>query len=320
MHVNIWMVGIGLAAFFGAAEPVFAWEPVTHAGLAASVLNHLALLPAAVAAILARHTVAYLYGNVAADVVFAKRLSRVKQFCHHWSTGFALLDSAQEDHGRAFAYGYLSHLAADTVAHGKFVPRQIVVCGCSVNFGHFYWELRAGALEEDATSRLLEDVLRCDHTADHRALADHIKGTFLAYDLNRRVFQGMSTIASHRTFRRGVAAWGHYSRWHLSPELVASYRSECIDRIHAILAEGSRSALVREDPNGTSALMHLRVRRREIRRRKRRGLCNRTRLHEASAALAPTPDYASTRFTADLRQMLPAASQGPADKKPTLQE
>ncbi|MGB2985741.1 MAG: zinc dependent phospholipase C family protein, partial [Phycisphaerae bacterium] len=142
MRLTFWTIIVALVCLLGQANEAFAWGPATHMGLAASALEHLLLVPAAVAAVLARHRIAFFYGNIATDIVFAKRLSRVKQFCHHWSTGFRLLDTAEDDRAKAFAYGYLSHLAADTVAHGKYVPRQIVVSQCSVNFGHFYWELR----------------------------------------------------------------------------------------------------------------------------------------------------------------------------------
>ncbi|MBI4716266.1 MAG: hypothetical protein HY763_00515 [Planctomycetes bacterium] len=98
-------------ALLGDVPAAFAWGPAVHVGLGGEVLGRLSLLPAAVAALLARHTAAYLYGSIAADIVFAKRLSRIKQFCHHWSTGFRLLDSAAGEEQRAFGWGYLSHLA-----------------------------------------------------------------------------------------------------------------------------------------------------------------------------------------------------------------
>ena len=172
MRINRWTVVVALVCLLGAADEALAWGPATHVGFAASVLERLFLLPIGVAAILTRHGVAYLYGNITADIVFAKRLSRVKQFCHHWSTAFGLLDAADDDRARAFAYGYLSHLAADTVAHGKFVPRQIVVSRCSVNFGHFYWELRADTLERNGSWRLLGQVLGRLHDSSlaHRDL------------------------------------------------------------------------------------------------------------------------------------------------------
>jgi hypothetical protein len=285
------MLLVGLACLLSAAESALAWGPATHVGLGVSILDELALLPPAIAALLGRHAIAYLYGSIAADVVFAKRLSRVKQFCHHWSTAFKLLDGADDDHSKAFAYGYLSHLAADTVAHGKYVPRQIVVSDCTVNFGHMYWELRANSVESEQTWQHLQRVLLADHTRHHQALSSHIKDTFLTYDLNRILFDGMNALTVHQGFRQAVTVWGRCSRWYLSPALLDGYRTECLDRIHAILTEGSESALLREDPNGTSALMHLRIRRREMRRRKRRGHSFQPRIREASTAWAPSPGH-----------------------------
>ncbi len=291
MRFSFWTVLVGLACLLCGTDGAYAWGPATHVGLAASVLDQLHLLPPAVAAVLGRHAIAYLYGNIAADVVFAKRLSRVKQFCHHWSTAFRLLDSAVDHRQRAFAYGYLSHLAADTVAHGKYVPRQIVTSRCTVNFGHMFWELRADAVESEPSRRLLERVLQCDHTSHHRALAGHIRDTFLTYDLNRLLFDRVSAVTVRPTFHQAMSVWNRCSRWYLSPELLAGYRAESLDRIHAILAQGGESALLREDPNGTSALMHLRIRRREMRRRRRRGLPLKFRFREASTALAPQSGY-----------------------------
>lgn len=265
-----------------------AWGPALHIGLGASILENLALLPAGLALLLARHRSAFLYGNVAADVVFAKRLSRVKQFCHHWSTGFGLLESAPNDQGKSFAYGYLSHLAADTVAHSKYVPRQVVMSQCSVTFGHLHWELRADGMEDDATRKLLADVIAEVHAEPHQALERHITDTFLPFDVNRLLFQRMNKLAVSREFRQTMVAWNRCSRWYLSEQLLRGYRAECIDRILSILEAGRRSTLVREDPNGTSALMQLRVRRREVRRLRRRGIPIERRLNEALRGFAPS--------------------------------
>jgi hypothetical protein len=282
------MIVVILACLLGQTKEALAWGPATHVGLAASILEHLELLPGAVAAVLARRKIAYFYGNIAADVVFAKRWSRIKQFCHHWSTAFSLLDGARNDRAQAFAYGYLSHLAADTVAHGKYVPRQIAVSQWPVNFIHFYWELRADAAQTDADWRMLRRLLRRDHDYHHQVLEDHITDTFLPYELNRLLFDRMNSLAVRQAFRRAMKAWNYRSRYCLPPDLMTGYRGECLDRIRSVLVEGSRSALLREDPNGTSALMHIRVRRREVRQLRRRGSPVEHRLLETSRGLAPS--------------------------------
>jgi len=265
----------------------FAWGPATHIEFGDSILRQLGVLPAVIAGILSRHRVAYLYGNIAADVVFAKRWSRVKQFCHHWSTAFGLFDSAKGERDASFAYGYLSHLAADTVAHGRFVPRQIVLSRCSVNFGHFYWELRADAVQSDHAWGLLEEVLKSEHGDHHAILEGHITDTFLSYELNRMLFQRMNALAVRRGFRRTVGLWSRYSRWPLSETLLDGYRAESLERIRSVLTEGRRSPVLRDDPNGTSALMQLRARKRDAHRLRRVGFASEARQLEAVRGLAP---------------------------------
>jgi len=282
--------GVVLAfVLLGVGQDAFAWGPATHIGLGGSLLDQIGLLPAGVAAILARHSLAYLYGNIAADVVFAKRLSRVKQFCHHWSTAFRLLEGAADDRSKSFAYGYLSHLAADTVAHGKFVPRQILVSDSSMGFGHFYWELRADALEPEPTWSTLEFVIRDEHADHHDRLQIHLTDTFLSYELNRLLFDRMNALAVRQGFRRTMNFWTRVSRRPLSGEMLAAYHGASVDRMMSVLTDGSRSSVLRDDPNGTSALMRASVDRKDRRRRKRRGLPIDARLLESAAGLSPVP-------------------------------
>ncbi len=270
------------------AESACAWGPATHISLGSSILDQLSLLPSALALLLHRHARSYLFGNIAADMVFAKRLSRVKQFCHHWSTGFGLLDRAMSDTDRAFAYGYLSHLAADTVAHGKFVPRQIVLSGNRVNSGHLYWELRADAAVSNGVWSKLNDVLDAEHDGHYGAMSLHLTNTFLSYEMNRIIFQRLNYFSARPMFRHSINILSQYSRWELPEKLISAYHGECIDRIVTLLIEGERCALLRDDPNGTSALMNIHAHRRHERHLRRRGMgVSRFRL-EACAGLAPS--------------------------------
>ncbi len=287
MRLGLKTLLFGLIAFCGLSEVAFAWGPATHVGLSGLALGQISLLPGAIAAILGRNALSYLYGSIAADVVFAKRWSRVKQFCHHWSTGFRLLETAEDQRAKAFAYGYLSHLAADTVAHGKYVPHQIATCKSSKNFGHFYWELRADSAQPEPAWIRLQEVLDTDHTHHHCELRPHINDTLLSYPMNRVLFDGMNALAVRQSFRRTIDAWSRLSRWPLRPDLLRGYESESVDRILSVLAEGDRSPVLREDPNGTAALMNLSVRRVEERRRKRRGVALDRRLRETSHEFAP---------------------------------
>lgn len=265
-----------------------AWGPATHVELATDLLGQLHLLPAAVAAILTRYRKDYMFGNIAADVVVAKRLSRVKQICHHWKTGFAILDDAQSDKGRAFAYGYLSHLAADTVSHNKFLPRQMTLTHTSMSFGHLYWELRADALVDPASwerlSRVLDEVF-----AEHEAiLQNRLTDTFLPFVVNWRVFYRMNRFLTRRLWRQAMVRWYDVSRWQLSENLMRAYRAECLERMVDMLTGLDDSPVCHEDPNGNMALSYTKLQRRQLRQMARAGLIAPHILYEAAIGHGPT--------------------------------
>ena len=50
--------------------------------------------------------------------------------------------SAPNDRLKAMGLGYLTHLAADTIAHNLFIPRQLVLTSSTAGLGHSYWEAR----------------------------------------------------------------------------------------------------------------------------------------------------------------------------------
>ncbi|HNQ23304.1 MAG TPA: zinc dependent phospholipase C family protein [Phycisphaerae bacterium] len=287
MRITWWAVLAAGLVLLHLPERAEAWGPGFHVSAGSTVLELLPLLPPMVAALLARHREAFLYGNVAADVVFAKRLSPVKQFCHHWATGLRLLDEAGNGRERALAYGYLSHLAADTVAHGKYVPRQVLLSQSTVNLGHFYWELRADRLVQPHAWTGLKVLLAQNHAADHRALARHLSRAMLPYPLNRVLFDRINALAVSPAVCTTLNGWSRLSRRALPVELVRKFREESVDRILSVLSEGQRSPVLREDPAGTGALMQAAVRRRELRRLRRHRLSTEHWLREVGEGFAP---------------------------------
>src|SRR2546430_439437 len=114
------LVAVTAAALAGIAllpAVAHAWTPGTHVYLGESVLANLHQLSAAVADLLRAFPYDYLYGNIAADTSLAKKYAPVGRHCHAWHVGQEIFDLAPTDPLRAFGLGYLSHLAADAVAH-----------------------------------------------------------------------------------------------------------------------------------------------------------------------------------------------------------
>ncbi len=282
---------LAIAVVLILADHAWAWGPATHTKLAMDLLGNMGTLGSMLAALLTRHASSFVFGNIAADVVFAKRMSKVKQFCHHWSTGFRFLEKAEDDADKAFAYGYLSHLAADTIAHNKFVPRQLSITRSTLSFGHLYWEMRADALVDRPSWWTFEDVMAADHEHHHRVLEQELTATLLPYQFNRQFFDRMNRLMIRRYWVRCMSTWYRYSRWELPIDLVAEYHQESLERIISVLTEGDRSPVLRYDPNGRAALHQARLHRRAARRLNRRGLPTGKRASEAAAGLAPFVPY-----------------------------
>ncbi len=286
------MLLVAAAVVLGSAGEAWAWGPATHVKLASDLMSQLGLLPAAIASLIATHRRYFAYGNVASDTVLAKKMSKVKQICHRWTTGFSLLEAARTDPGRAFAYGYLAHLAADTVAHNKFLPRQMAVSRSTVTFGHIYWEIRADALIDKRHWRMLKRLVKGSYPEPETLLERHLLATMLSFRTNRVIFRQMNLLASERGWRRSVEFWSRISRHALPRDLVVEYQQESLDRIVDVLSHGAASAVLNEDPNGNSALSHARAQRRQLRQLRRAKLPDARLRREAAAGHAPSRDRA----------------------------
>lgn len=279
---------LAVLVFLAASSQALAWGPATHIQLASDLLSNLWLLPAGIAALIARNRRFFVYGNVATDTVFAKKLSRIKQVCHHWSTGLGLLKAAETDAGRAFAYGYLAHLAADTVAHNKYLPRQMAVSRSTVSFGHLYWEIRAEATIPTVHWQELRSTLRGHYSEPERLLEDSLRETLLSFRTNRIIFKRMNLLACERGWRRSVQFWSRLSRFDLDESVLGAYAAESLERLVDVLTRGPASSVLYDDPNGNAALSHAKARRKLLRKMRRARMPHAHVIREAAAGHAPS--------------------------------
>lgn len=124
------------------ADPLAAWGPATHVALGQAVLGSLYLLTPGIRLLLERFSLHFLYGSIATDIYFAKKYVPEGRHCHNWEIGEEILASADSEPMRAVGYGYLTHLATDTIAHNTFVPRQLLLNSTTQALDHTYWEHR----------------------------------------------------------------------------------------------------------------------------------------------------------------------------------
>jgi hypothetical protein len=269
-HRGIAIGIIVLIAIVLVPTPAYAWTPGTHIFLGDAIMRSLALLPAAVGELLRAFPYDFLYGSIAADTSFAKKYAPVGRHCHSWTVGLEIYEGATEEPLRAFALGYLAHLAADAVAHNYFVPKQLAVTSSTASLGHSYWESRFETHLGERYSRRARDIILLDHgNAD--ALLDRILSpTIFSTATNRRIFRGMVYAADSESWQRIFQIMLENSRWDLPDDEVGEYLVRSFDFIVDFLNRVDRSEPYLLDPSGDEQLrLAKRVRRSVLRARGR---------------------------------------------------
>ncbi len=256
-------VALGLLLTLLWPEPLFAWTPGTHIYLGESVLANLGVLPGAIADLLRAFPFDFLYGNIAADSSIAKKYAPVGRHCHSWHVGQEIHDLARTDQLRAFGLGYLSHLAADVVAHNFFVPRQLVLTSSTTaGFGHSYWESRFETPLGDRFSRTAKEVILLDHTPADSHLDQIIAPTIFSVKTNRRLFRGMVHLTESQGWQRAFQVAERTSRWELPVRDVEAHLALSFDFVMGLLADPI-SEPRQFDPSGEQPLRRAKRMRRE---------------------------------------------------------
>ncbi|HET9294127.1 MAG TPA: zinc dependent phospholipase C family protein [Gemmatimonadales bacterium] len=254
-------VALGLALLI-LPDALHAWTPGTHIYLAQGVLSSAHLLPPTIADLIRAFPYDFLYGNIAADSTIAKNFAPVSRHCHHWHVGQEIHDLAPTDGLRAFGLGYLSHLAADTVAHNYFVPRQLAITSTTQGFGHAYWESRFETHLGPGYAHTAKEVIQLEHTAADGHLDQIISPTIFSVRTNRRIFRGMVHLVETRSWQRAFRMARERSRWDLSDPDIARHMALSYEYIMETLADDAPAAR-RLDPAGAVPLRAAKVMRRE---------------------------------------------------------
>ena len=273
--------GVGLVLLV-LPDAAHAWTPGTHIYLGETVLSSLAQLNAPVADLLRAYPFDFLYGNIAADSSIAKHYAPLGRHCHYWHVGQEIHDLAGSDALRAFGLGYLCHLAADTVAHNYFVPRQLMITSSTAAVGHSYWETRVETHLGDAYAKSAKDVILLNHADADAHLDRIIAPTIFSVRTNRKLFRGMVHLTESSSWQRATQVAREYSRWPLADPDVERHLGLSYDYMVAFLGAGDSPAL-QLDPSGERPLKIAKeLRRRVLRDTGRRNL---TKLESA----APSP-------------------------------
>ena len=144
-------------------ESAFAWGPGVHTAIALGSLDAATQLLPAIGRTITAFPIEYLYGSLSADFFIGKGKKKRSGAPHNWEGGFKFLGDAGDDRENAYALGFLSHLAADVIAHNYFIPNLVSAYPGKGKMGHLFWEIRSDYLIGAGYTSIANGVLNMDH-------------------------------------------------------------------------------------------------------------------------------------------------------------
>ncbi|MBI5815839.1 MAG: zinc dependent phospholipase C family protein [Nitrospinae bacterium] len=187
------IISLAALAVVLAPDPALAWGAGMHVAQGSFILDHLYMVRPEIAAILQSYPFDYIYGCISADIFIGKGYKRRDDHCHNWSVGMKVLHAAKSESTKSYAYGYLTHLAADVIAHNHLIPNLLYATPTSRRIGHVYWEFKADRFIHMKHWRLASDVV---------SMHNHGNDTLIKRVMNRSMLR---FGAKKLLFRRAVS-------------------------------------------------------------------------------------------------------------------
>lgn len=232
----------------------WAWGVGIHLQVGSWLLQQLPQLPSHLQTLFATYPHDYLYGCISADITLGKKYTHYLRHCHSWRMGQQILATATDDARRACAYGYLSHLAADTVAHGYYVPYKLMRSYNTVLLQHAYWEMRFEAHVDQHSWNLARALGSFDFSDNDRMFRAVLDDTIFSFATNKRLFNSLLLLNRLKRWQRTLAALGKTSRWQLLENDRQEYFDLACTATLSLLMDPEGSPWLAADPTGERAL------------------------------------------------------------------
>ena len=244
------------------------WGPGTHIQLTGEVLRRFRRRKKVNAqqSLVLRHSLPFLYGNIAADIINFKAYGGIRNHCHNWNIQERLMAFAHDEGAHAFILGYLCHLAADIVAHNHFVPYHVVFNFPPRIFGHAYWEAIADSHVSDAEWHTIDRLKtsKSIHSYD-RMVYRAVRWKAFGLRSNKWIFNNILLINCRQRWREVIRTVQLSARKHpLDARFHALCRAASLRQMLSVFHLRRLALLKVYDPSGRLALAGARRLRREL--------------------------------------------------------
>jgi len=263
----------------------FAWGPGIHLQLGSAVLSNLQLLEPAVAAVISEFPHDFLYGCIAADITFGKKFTHYLLNCHRWRVGLKVLEKAATPSHMACAYGYISHLAADTIAHNYFVPYKIMLSFSTLTLKHAYWEMRFESFADKEIWETGRKISQENYQKNDLLLRRVLAETIFSFGTNKRIFNSILLVSRLDKWQQMLKTYRDSSRYILEDTDRDEYMALALEAVFEVLNGMEESRYFQADPTGERALLSAEAVRKNLRFLYRSGKINKAQAMEQLAEL-----------------------------------
>lgn len=234
-----------VAAFLLIPVAAFAWGPLTHIYLGNELFSLSPLLPAGLLEIIRRYRKDFLYGNLMADIIIGKQYLPDHKSSHSWDVAFDLFRVSKTDQQRAFVYGYMSHLAADTVAHNVYTADR-------KNIGHTVMEMKADCIIDKKYWFQAIAIDRKIQMRNDLFLESSLDRLVFSFKTNKRIFKGMVFLSVFNRERIGNFIDRNLVTTLPDREAIEQLHEESLDKIIDLFQNWKKSEVVKASPSGAN--------------------------------------------------------------------
>ena len=263
---------IALLVFVLMPSEAYAWGPGVHLEVSLAALAKLSLVTPPIRELLKKYPDDFIYGSSAPDIIIGKKYAGYMHHCHNWRMGWLILNEATTDRQRAGAYGYLTHLAADVVAHNYYIPVKIVRSYNTRMLSHTYWEMRFDLGIKDDAWKKLGNLATHEFKEFDDLLNRVLRKTLFSFKTNKRIFNGIIILQKMRGMRNSLVLYAKKSRWHIEEENRQHYLDLVKESAFEFLTDPEKAACLEMDPTGDSRIAYAQNLRRRMRLMRRRKL------------------------------------------------
>ncbi len=228
-----------------------AWGPGIHMYTGTAVLKYARDFIPAVAPLLEANPLHFLYGCLSADIFFGKKGKSNKKRCHTWEIGTKLLETSKNDPEKAYAYGFISHLAADTVAHNLCLPHYMTFSSKNNKLQHCFWEWQFDQMVAKGYRVLAKKVFSQSYPTADRVLCSLTKVPLAVFWTKKAIYSRTLKVYGRKTQSSHSVLFYVYLTYHQEKlKHLGQFLSLSVANIIEVLQDPSSAACMSMDPLG----------------------------------------------------------------------